>query len=78
MAERKIEKEKEEEISPLILKTQEYADLRQLARKNLQEAERVLAESGYQLFKNTKVDPETPNDDRKKASLERRKLKREK
>lgn len=46
----------EEEGVPSVLKTQTYADLRQIAKRNLQEAERVLAESGYQLLKNTKVD----------------------
>ena len=56
MVESNIEEESEEESSRLILKTQNYADLRQLAKKNLKEAERVLAESGYQLFKNKKAD----------------------
>jgi hypothetical protein len=72
MVERNIEEGQEEESSPLILKTQTYADLRQLARKNLKEAERVLAESGCQLFKNTKVDAEPQDQGLKETSQESR------
>jgi hypothetical protein len=46
----------EEEGVPSVLTSETYHDLRQIAKRNLQEAERVLAESGYQLLKNTKVD----------------------
>jgi len=70
MVERNIEERQDEESSPLILKTQAHADLRQLARKNLKEAERVLAESGYQLFKNTQEDTEPQNQGLKETSQE--------
>lgn len=70
MVDRKIEERQEEEGSALILKTQTYADLRQIAKKNLEKAERVLAESGYQLFKNTKVDTEPQDQGLKETSHE--------
>ncbi len=70
MVERNIEERPDEESSPLILKTQAHADLRQLARKNLKEAERVLAESGYQLFKNTQEDTEPENQGLKETPQE--------
>ena len=47
-----------EENSPLILKAHTYADMRQIAKKNLEEAKRVLAESGCQLFQNSQADPD--------------------
>jgi hypothetical protein len=79
MAERKInfEEGQEEESSPLILKTQTYADLRQLAKKNLKEAERVLAESGHQLFKNKKVDTDLQGRSLEETSQESKEEKRE-
>ena len=58
MGDREREEEVEDEGSSLVFKTQTYADLRQLAKKNLERAERVLAESGYQLLKNKKLDTE--------------------
>jgi len=58
MVDRNLEEGSGEETSPLILKTQTYADIRQIAKKNLKEAERVLAESGYQLLKNSQLDTE--------------------
>ncbi len=45
-----------EDNSPLILRAQTYADMRQIAKKNLEEAQRVLAESGCQLFQHSKGD----------------------
>lgn len=70
MVDRNIKEGPEKESSPLILKTQTYADLRQLAKKNLEEAERVLAESGYQLFKNTKVDTDPQGQSLEETSQE--------
>ncbi len=58
MVDRNFKEVSEEEGSTLILRTQAYADLRQIAKRNLKEAERVLAESGYQLFKNTEAEAE--------------------
>ncbi|MDX1411684.1 MAG: hypothetical protein R3351_05975 [Nitrospirales bacterium] len=52
----KLEEGPGEENSPLILKAHTYADMRQIAKKNLEEAKRVLAESGCQLFQNSKGD----------------------
>lgn len=56
-----ISEGQEDESSPLILRTQTYADLRQIAKRNLREAERVLAESGYRLLKDTQSGGEAPN-----------------
>ena len=77
MVDRNLEEGQEEESSPLILKTQTYADLRQLAKKNLKEAERVLAESGYQLFKNEKVDTDLQGRSLEETSQESKEEKRE-
>ena len=79
MDERKIHVEEghEEESSSLILKTQTHADLRQLAKKNLKEAERVLAESGYQLFKNKKVDTDLQGRNLEGTSQESKKEKKQ-
>ena len=76
MVERNIEEGRGEESSGLILKTQAYADLRQLAKKNLKEAERVLAESGYQLFKNTKVNTDLQGQNLEENSQEPKREKR--
>lgn len=54
----KLEQGPGEENSPLILKAHAYADMRQIAKKNLEEAKRVLAESGCQLFQNSKGGPD--------------------
>ena len=59
MADSNIEERPDEENSAQVLKTQTYEDLRQIAKRNLKEAERVLAESGYQLQKNTNVGGES-------------------
>ena len=64
MVEKDEVEDSKEERSPLIFKEQTHAELRRLAKKNLENADRVLAESGHQLLKNKVTDPDTCEPDR--------------
>ncbi len=64
MVDRDEEEEMKEESSGLNVKTQTHAELRRLAKKNLENADRVLAESGDQLLKNQMTDLEPYDQDR--------------
>ena len=70
MVDRNREERPDEENSAQVLKTQTYEDLRQIAKRNLKEAERVLAESGYQLHKNKNLGSESQEQRPKEPSEE--------